>query len=1004
MTRGRFSGCLVALLCSTLVARAIEAKELEIPAGDLRAALETLAKQTGAELVYQIEQVKGLRTKGVSGDLSVEGAARRLIEGTPLVLHVDSSGAMLITLASVPHPRADAGDTGPASNDARTQRPASQSPPRIAAAGASTTDIPAITPNLPPSLEEVVVTGTFIRGVAPVGTNLITVGSDVVTATGATAAGELLQVTVPQLETFNTFDVVPENTQVTVKRLNLRSLPGLTTSGGSTTLMLIDGHRIVNAGIQQTAPDPDIVPPDVIERVEVMPDGGSATYGADAVGGVINFVTRRHFDGLQFGGRYGRADNYNTYDAHATAGRDWDGGSAYVSYSYARHDAIFGRDRDYVQHYSATGGPAQDITCSPGNAAISSGGGQTLYAIPGLVPNTANFCDTTRDSTLYPSEELNSVFVGLSQDAGDSIRFDVRAFYSERDAESNGGAYTSTGVISAANPFYTRTADNPAPQLPLSQSVAFSWEPVFGNNSLKENTGLESWGVTPTVSIDLPHDWQIRALTNFGRSRTSARDPIVNNTLLNQALQGADSATAINPYDIAATPSRQLLNSIVNYEFYGLGKQEIINHRLVGDGKLLPLPGGDLRIAIGLEYLHEMYEAQSGNAVPGQEEGLAPHGAARTDKSGFAELSIPVVGKSNSIPGVQTLILSAAERYDHYSDFGHTANPKLALTYQPLDWISVRGNWGRSFNAPSLADAGGAASSVLVLPALVLHSPLPGQFNVSQSFWPFVAVLGGHPGLAPQTATTYSFGADLSPPAVYGLTFSTTYYHIDFRQLIGTPPAFNAGQFFTYYTPFYVLNPTQQQVTAAVQNVPGGLNAIGGLFNPGAPPVYSLIDDRRANLGNARLSGLDMSVRYAHDTPFGSMDASLSGTYALTFSQQPLPQLPWIDTLTADVSKLKFAAIVGANIHSLRAQVQWNHRSGYHSIVTPVQGEVSSFDVVNLFFSYEVNGAALLKDLRLTLSLNNALDRDPPTLRANMGFANGSTVGRVVQLGLNKKL
>src|SRR5262249_31326253 len=135
--------------------------------------------------------------------------------------------------------------------------------------------------------------------------------------------------------------------------------------------------------------------------------------------------------------------------------------------------------------------------------------------------------------------------------------------------------YTSTGVISSTNPFYTRTADNPAPQPPLPQSVAFSWEPVFGNNSLKEDTGLESWGVTPSVSIDLPHDWQVRALTNFGRSRTTARDPIVNNTLLNQALQGTDTATAINPYDIAATPNRQLLNSIVNYEFYGLGKQEI---------------------------------------------------------------------------------------------------------------------------------------------------------------------------------------------------------------------------------------------------------------------------------------------------------------------------------------------------------------------------------------------------------------------------------------------
>jgi iron complex outermembrane recepter protein len=989
-------GLLVALLCSIVWARAIEAKELDIPAGDLWIALEMLAKQTGAEIVYQIDQVRGLRTKGVRGNLSAEEAARRLIEGTPLVLRADSSGAMLIVLPSAKHPSGSARELGPATDESRKE-----GSPR-SSSGLAAGAIPPATPNEPPKLEEVVVTGTLIRGVAPVGTDLITIRSDTVAATGATASGELLQMTIPQLEAFNSFDAVPENTQVTVKRLNLRGLPGLTTSGGSTTLVLVDGHRVVNAGIQQTAPDPDIVPPGAIERVEVMPDGGSATYGADAVGGVINFVTRRHFNGVQVGGNYGRADNYNTYGAHVTAGHDWDSGSAYVSYSYARHGALFGRDRNYVRHYSATGGSAQDVTCSPGNVVINAGGSQTLYAVPGLMPNTANFCDTTRDSTFYPAEQFNSVFVGLSQDLRDSINLDVRAFYSKRNAQSSGGAYISTGVITAANPFYTRTMDNPAPQPPLPQSVAFSWDPIFGDNSSREDTDLESWGVTSSASIDLPHGWQIRALLNFGRSRTSARDPRVNNTLLDQALQATDSGAAIDPYDIAATPNRGLLRSIVNYEFYGLGRQELINHRLVGDGELLSLPGGDLRLAVGFEYLHELYEAQAGDVIPGQEATLTPHGAARTDKSGFAELSVPIIGKDNAIPGIQSLVLSAAQRYDQYSDFGHTANPKLAMTYQPLDWLALRGNWGRSFNAPSLADAGGAAGSVLVIPALVLHSPLPGQFNLAQSFWPFVSVLGGHPDLKPQTATTYTFGADITPPEVAGLSISASYYHIDFRRLIGTPPAFNPGQFFTYYAPFYVLNPTQQQVTAAVQNIPGGPNAIAGLFKPGAPPVYALIDDRRTNLGNARLSGLDLSVRYAHDTRFGSMDARFSGTYALMLSQQPLPGLPWINTLAADVSKLKFAAIVGTNVHSLRAQAQWNHTSGYHSIVTPVQNDVGAFDVVNLFFSYDMSDRGVGHGLQLTLNVNNVLDRDPPTLKAGLGYANGSTVGRLVQLGINK--
>ena len=134
-----------------------------------------------------------------------------------------------------------------------------------------------------------------------------------------------------------------------------------------------------------------------------------------------------------------------------------------------------------------------------------------------------------------------------------------------------------------------------------------------------------------------------------------------------------------------------------------------------------------------------------------------------------------------------------------------------------------------------------------------------------------------------------------------------------------------------------------------------------------------------------------------------SMDASFTGTYELTLSQQPLPRLPWIDTLAADVSKLKFAAIIGANVHLLRAQAQWNHTSGYHSIVTPAQSEVSAFDVVNLFFSYDMSGGGIRQGLQLTLNVNNVLDRDPPTLKAGVGYANGSSVGRLVQLGINKK-
>jgi iron complex outermembrane receptor protein len=90
-------------------------------------------------------------------------------------------------------------------------------------------------------------------------------------------------------------------------------------------------------------------------------------------------------------------------------------------------------------------------------------------------------------------------------------------------------------------------------------------------------------------------------------------------------------------------------------------------------------------------------------------------------------------------------------------------------------------------------------------------------------------------------------------------------------------------------------------------------------------------------------------------------------------------------------------------VHSLRAQAQWNHTSGYHSIVTPVQNDVGAFDVVNLFLSYDMSNGGLRQGLQLTLNVNNMLDRNPPTLKADLGYANGSTVGRLVRLGIDKR-
>ena len=190
-----------------------------------------------------------------------------------------------------------------------------------------------------PALEEVVITGTLVRGTAPVGTNVIDMDPIQIAATGATSATELLQ-TLPQNASFNNLQIsTGASFNVTINRPSLRDVPG-GNSGGSPTLVLFDSRRIVGMGAASTTADPDIIPPALIERVEIVPDGGSALYGSDAVAGVINFITKKDFDGVEIEARYGNADNYDTFDGSITAGKSWKGGSAYIAYNHSENNVM----------------------------------------------------------------------------------------------------------------------------------------------------------------------------------------------------------------------------------------------------------------------------------------------------------------------------------------------------------------------------------------------------------------------------------------------------------------------------------------------------------------------------------------------------------------------------------------------------------------------------------------------------------------------------------------
>jgi iron complex outermembrane receptor protein len=221
---------------------------------------------------------------------------------------------------------------------------------------------------------------------------------------------------------------------------------------------------------------------------------------------------------------------------------------------------------------------------------------------------------------------------------------------------------------------------------------------------------------------------------------------------------------------------------------------------------------------------------------------------------------------------------------------------------------------------------------------------------------------------------------------------------------------FLGAGFYRQFTNLFIMYPTRAQVEQLAALYPTGPADIAGLYDPGDPDVYILLDARRRNLGRQKVSGLDFSLNYVRPTGFGSVDLTFAGTYELTRNTQAFTGAPFVDSLLRDISRFRSATTVGANISNLRAQVTWNHNAGYdltRQAGFNFQTKVGSFDVFNLFMRYDVKGEDLFKDLAFTLNVNNVFDTDPPLLQgfslSSSGFTNGNTLGRVFQFGVSKK-
>lgn len=851
----------------------------------------------------------------------------------------------------------------------------------------------------------VTVTGTSIRGIAPVGAGLTKMSIADIAATGATTGTEMLRA-LPQLNNFNTTGNNTGSNQANFVDQPAVHGIGVGNGGGGLTLLLLDGHRLPGAGINQTAPDAGGIPLSALQRVEVMADGGSSIYGSDAIAGVVNFVTRRNFNGAETALNTGSGSGYRTTNFSQLFGKTWDDGGWLLSYEHTHNTALDGTKRDYiVNDQRRFGGPdSRSTLCTPAN--ISMNGAAYTVGAGGAITAGTSSCESNRATDLYPAQTRDSVFSSLRQHAGENVELYGSLLASQREVKSHvaGDGITSGGTsvnVPSTSPFYRPINGSTA-----TQSVTYNPSADFGP-SFTNNIRTQTVSLVAGANIELAGGWNAKVELNYGQERDDVRNHGIDQALASTSAQNG----SFNPYGVGAATDPALLARIGNYETRYFARQTLKEGQAKLDGSIFKIPGGEVKLAVGVDVRQEGFD---GLVVTGQRDAGTPYsaGGTRTSRSVFGELFFPLVGKTNHFAGVEKLDLSLAARYDNYSDVGSTTNPKAGLTWTVSEGAQIRASAGRSFHAPSLADAGTAIDTRAIrfpcIPGAYIGCLAAGASDYT------VVLAGGNSGLKPETAQTYNVGFDLGPSLLKGFKLSMSYFIINYDDVITFPtfgPVVNPLSAYDKYRTVRPAGISDAQWLAVIQPMLNGFRHDGQVYPDVTALPTAVYDLRRQNFADERINGIDFDIGYAFRNDLGKWNLNLAGTRMLKFDQIVPGVSDKIDLLGTNYAiKTKARAQLGWANGDVAGSVFYNYTGGYRNAISTGVQPVASFNTVDTNWAWTLpNNDGWLKGAKFTFNVNNVFNRNPPVFFTSgsngiIGFdaVAASALGRVVSIGFHK--
>jgi iron complex outermembrane receptor protein len=799
------------------------------------------------------------------------------------------------------------------------------------------------------------------------------------------------------------------------------SLRGLGPTG---TLVLINGRRVAAYGLSGNAVDLNMIPLAAVARVEVLKDGASAIYGTDAVGGVINFILKTDFEGLQANasGNFTQHGGGDTRRLQLIAGKgnlDTDGFNLMAALSYDKNDRLDSRQRGFANGFQPARGLSPDTTGTP----VAN---QLTEAQPKLAPGQAlpppstalgyNFqmpgdpnkylqagllslqgkCDSVQGMSQYQTNlwkdvtsPLRSTYSCAYDYGGDYVmqmpvertNFVARGTFQLNPehrvyAEAIGSHNNSLSILtplqistSLANGnaypvggAYYQDLSAYIPSYDRSKPILYKWRAwPLGDRTQQYSTDT----VRLMVGADgrIAGKWDYRVDLSHSASRTTT--DLVDGYALTTPLYKVLGSGVVNPWASPAQGQTQAaMDALEATKFYGRlqhGKTTLTQFNGAISGEIFQLPAGAVSAAIGTDLRRESY--QYAQDVDPTLIWQAPDNA----KQDRVARNIKAVYAELVVPVIKDLELQLALRRDDYSLIGATTNPKVAFSYHPTSWLMLRGSANKGFLAPSFVQLYSGALSQ-ELPSGV-SDPVGCAAHPGDPRFCAIERLnyksGGNPNLRPETSKQGTLGFIIEPNSNFSASLDYWAINVKDRILKRTP-----------------------------QNVLANPVGLAENIHRNADGTIDYIQAGWINAAGLKTRGADLGLRGRGTLPGGyRWNASLDGTWTQSYQFSEYEGQPYTEYVgnfyTRDLYlRWKHNATVSVSRGDWNVLLSNLYRDGYKDQLpnggkgTPPAGfnpRVASYTTFGLSTTYTG-----FRNTTVTVGIQNLFDRDPPFTAHNV--------------------